>query len=188
MSEQSPNLKNTQQNIEQLQTSDQKHKSLITVIKIISIIIIILTGLIIEALINQHPVFEFLQYKFFKQESIILGSIAIVVTILGSLILILAKEIFIVTNFQFNLTICFIGLTGVFLIFASFIMVDQSYNKELGYLYYFAQFLCATSIIGQVIIDGIDELKISLNSYKMFKTLLFFISLMCLLVMSSISV
>ncbi|MGL5074377.1 MAG: hypothetical protein ACRDBG_00860, partial [Waterburya sp.] len=62
MSEQSPNLKNTQQNIEQLQTTDKKHKSLITVIKIISIIIIILTGLIIEALINQHPVFEFLQY------------------------------------------------------------------------------------------------------------------------------
>lgn len=187
MSEEFANSNNTKLNLEQLQTLDKKHKSLITVIKIIFIIIIILTGLIIEALINQHAVFEFLQYKFFKQESIILGSIAIVVTVLGSLILILAKEIFIVTNFQFNLTICFIGLTGVSLIFASFIVIDKSYNKQLDYLYYFSQFLCATSIIGQVIIDAIDKLKSSFNIYKILTRLLFFISLICLSIMSIIS-
>ncbi len=63
MSEQK-SLESTQQKNNNSKISDQERKNIIIVIKIICVLITMLTGFIIEALINQHPVFEFLQYNF----------------------------------------------------------------------------------------------------------------------------
>ncbi|MEM8721923.1 MAG: hypothetical protein AAGE84_21940 [Cyanobacteria bacterium P01_G01_bin.39] len=56
--------------------SEKERKVTVVAIVIFSLLILILLALIAEALINQHPVFEFLQYNIFKEKLIITGSIS----------------------------------------------------------------------------------------------------------------
>lgn len=182
MSEQESNLESTQENANNSGISDKERQGIVIVIKILSVLTIILTGFIIEALINQHPVFEFLHYTIFKQESIILGSISISFLFLGYLVLGIALGNLLLVNFKFNKTIFFIFFSGVSLIFTYFILLYQNYNWELGYLNYFAGLLAVTGATGQVMVEIINKSQSSLSYYKLLKliSLILWICGLCL--------
>ncbi|MGL5794139.1 MAG: hypothetical protein ACRC06_06955 [Waterburya sp.] len=57
MSEKKQNSESTEQNTNNSKLSDVQRKIVVATLKILFILIIFLTGFIIEALINQHPVF-----------------------------------------------------------------------------------------------------------------------------------
>ena len=115
------NLKETQLNTNKTVISDKEQRSLVIVIRILYVLIIILMGFIIEALIDRHPVFEFLQYIFLKQESVFMGSIAFAVIFSGYSFLLISIGDFISSSYDFKLNIYCTSLVGIILIIASFI-------------------------------------------------------------------
>jgi hypothetical protein len=132
MSEQDKKLKNTQKKANNSVISDKESKSIVVLIKILSVLIIILTGLIIEAYINQHPVFGFLQYHVFKAKSIVSGSISIIILFLGIFVFGISLGISLLSNRQPNRIVNITILIATILVLSSFGLFFKSYNWELG--------------------------------------------------------
>lgn len=153
MSEQEQNLDSKQRDVNRSSVSEKERNVIIIGIIILFVLFIILTGFIIEALINQHPVFESLNHTIFKQDSIILGSIALTVPILVYMILGIAIGQSIVTNFGLNKTIYFLGLVGIILILISFVILYKSYDWKLGFANYISYILWITGGYAQMIIE-----------------------------------
>ena len=180
MSEQEQNLKDTQLNIHNSKISDKERKIIFVGIRILFVLIIILTGFIFEALSNQHPVFEFLPYKIFKQESIIIGSIALVFAFIGYLVIGIALGNAILANFEFKKAIYLTNLIGIILFITSFVMLYKSYNWELGSLKYFSYPLLITGITGSLVVGVIQKSKYVLFPKKILRiifNILYFLGL-----------
>ena len=180
MSEQEQNLKETQLNTANLKISNKERKFIVFGIRILFVLIIVLTGFILEALSNQHPVFKFLPYKIFKQESIILVSIALVFTFIGYLVIGIALGNAIIADFELKKAIYLTNLVGIILIVTSFVMLYKSYNWELGYLKYFSYPLLITGITGSIMVGVIQRRKYAFfykKTLQLIFSVLYFIGL-----------
>ena len=123
-------------------------------------------GFIIEALINQHPVFEFLKYRIFKLESIILGSIALIFPFIEYMMIGIALGNAMLANWKLTKAIYFISLIGILVIMAYFIMLYKSYNWKLGYLKYFSYPFLITGVTGSIITGIIQKSSLILSYEK----------------------
>lgn len=132
MSEQEPSLEIRQENKNNSVFSERERKNIVVFIKLLSVLIIILVAFIIEALINQHPVFSFLDYYVFEEKSIINGSISIAILFSGILVFGISLGISLLGNCQLNRIIDTVNLIGITLILSSFGLCFKSYNWELG--------------------------------------------------------
>lgn len=132
MSEQESSLESIQENKNNSVFSERDRKNKVVFIKLLSVLIIILVGLIIEALINQHPVFSFLDYYVFEEKSIINGSISIAILFLGIFMFGISLGISLLGNSRSNKITGTVNLIGITLILSSFGFYFKSYNWELG--------------------------------------------------------
>jgi hypothetical protein len=174
MSEQdrNQNLGNISENANKLVISDKQHQIIVIVNNLSGILVIILTGFIIEALINQHPVFEFLHFTAFDQNSIILGSITLAVPLLVLLFYIIATGSLMLNNFRFNKNISILCLIGIILIITWFIMTWKIYTNSLSFYSYF---ITTTGSFIYAINEISKKAFYEFYDYKLIETISFFL-------------
>ncbi len=89
-------------------------------------------GLIIEAYINQHPVFEVLQYNIFTNQSLIIGSISIYLFFVGVLFFGLSLHFLLYFNFIWKQPALIFILIECIMIASSFVLFHKSYDWSIG--------------------------------------------------------
>ena len=130
--------------------SEQRKKYIITGVFVLSFLIVVLLGLIVEALINQH-LFEFLQYTIFKQQKIILGSISLAIFYTSSLFMAIAGCFFILGAKwkQFLLISTIIGLILI-LISLGLSFISYDWQQEYSIARYLNSILLVLGAFGQL--------------------------------------
>lgn len=147
-------------------------KYIVTGIIFFSLLIAILIALIAEAYVNQHPVFEFLQYAVFKPETVFLGSISLIIFYIASLFMAIAACFFALGAKWKRLLLIF-TIIGLILISISFVLslISYDWRQEYSIARYISSILLAVGTFGQLSVliisnHNIYELNASKSKYS----------------------
>ncbi len=146
-------------NLETSILSEQEKKFAIYGVVFSTALILTLIIFIVEAYINQHPVFEFLQYAAFKPGMEILGSISLLLIYTFLLIYSTTLILFALYDFQWNNIVQTFIIAEICLIIVSFLILFISSNWQLQHLVYkhMGFFAMACNIIGQMLQKSINK-------------------------------
>lgn len=154
MEENNENSQTNNYSLDKHSLSKKEKQYSIFAIIICCFFIVILLGFIAEAYINQHLVFEFLQYDAFKPHMYVIGSISLITLFIGLFLRGLAISFFTFCDFQFNLIVIFLLSFSFVLDLFSIIVLTISYNWQFGFQKILGFILLLLGSTGQSTIEG----------------------------------
>ena len=153
--------------------SEQKKKYVVTSLILLSFAIVVLFGAIAEALINRHPIFEFLQYNTFKPDMIIYGSISLAILYVGILFLGIAACLLMTFEFTWKKILLIPITIGFILILISLGICCISYDWQIKYsIYrYIGLILLLIGVVGRMAAVTIVAINNQANALTYFSDL-----------------
>lgn len=116
--------------------SGKGKKLVVFTIVLLCFLILFLIGLIAEAYINQHPVFEFLQYAAFQPRRKILGSVSLSVMYIGVFFYLIVQCLILLYDYQWKNSSIALILVSCLLLLLSFIFMFISFDWQIEYAKY----------------------------------------------------
>ena len=152
MAQQENNSEAIAHNSETNVLSKKEKKLVVFAIALLCFLILVLVGLIAEAYINQHPVFEFLEYAAFKPGKEILGSVSLSVMYIGVFFYLLVQCLILLCDYQWRKSFIVPLIVSFFLLLLSYFFLFTSLNWQIEYAKYkyISFILIGSGVLGQM--------------------------------------